>query len=1168
MKIYLKKFGYIFLLICFLSNTVKAATTYDWTGLTSSSWTNPLNWLAGGLPTLNYPGQTGNTDIVQFGVNPLVALFLNQPTLSSSVTISAINFGPNQFINVIGLLFNGTTLTVNGATLSVTNAIIQNINTNAIGSSAINNFLLGTGTITCGSIQVGSGTGNTTNYNFLFSEVKTLNVTGNLTVIMNTAQQNGCGFRLQAGSMTLGGQIKFTTVSGVSSTNAGYFTINATNSTGINSSPTLTLTNASAIATPLPQTGVLNMATVNFNGTSLSGGKATVIYTAASPTVYTTSTKGFGSGGGTINTNASTYDNLVVNGSGTATIGAGATAGILMLDSILTTSSNTTFANAATTTTVGTNWQNDATSTITGGTGTTSIVRSLTNAGVMNMVSGNITIGSNYTNTGTFTQAAAASDPTLTSPVPTNTTYFTSTLPVLKNTLATNITTFNNLVFTGGSTTAASLTGSGQFIIASKGVLLLKTTGITLQANGLLTLKSDALSSAAVATILSGSTIAGIVNVERFITGGASALNRGYRLLSCPVNQTGTTSALTNTFGLSYLKDHTYNGITYTGAYTGGILGPSAGFSIASVGPTITLFDERKVNNNTAYSAGKNIGVTRITTTGATSGPTTSTLNLTDISAGTLSIPVGNGFEMFFIGPSTRFNSSSATLPDDATLTANGYLNQQNVTVNLWHTPNAGAVTGTAGNLSYTSSLTAINAGFNMVGNPYASTIDLQKVLTDNPATVNNIYLLSAKNYPNQTYIAFTASGTSAPSPGYAVSGEGFFVQAKASGGPLTFKESEKASSIQLSGAALIMSVPKNNVLTADGRGIVESSFKTSPLNVQTRLNADSLIGLYMKIQRDSVTYNYCGIYFGSQWSKNFQAGDAGDMDGNSPQVMMSSFSADGVRSAVKHFPEYQKGAKIRLYANGKTDGMYTLSTEGIRNIDTANYKITLIDHFKNDSTDIGRYHSYKFNVVKSDTSTFGGYRFELSISQLAASKYQLVTFTAQKAADGVLLTWRTLNEENNYFFTLEKQQANGTDYSPLYNTQSNGGTIYKYTDKTPNTGNNVYRLKQVDLFGNITYSNAINVYYDKTGNESMFSVYPNPTAETLNINVTYGKTNAATSSYKLNIYDATGSLVMQKTSANAAWNENVSQFKPGIYIVELKAGDGNLLGKVKLLKQ
>lgn len=710
-------------------------------------------------------------------------------------------------------------------------------------------------------------------------------------------------------------------------------------------------------------------------------------------------------------------------------------------------------------------------------------------------------------------------------------------------------------------------TASGTITIKSGPVdvynLLTLTQGnlaIDNASNGLLTLKSTASQSAAVAVLPAACKITGQVSVERFLTGGNSLSNRGYRVLSSPVNQTSATIASTNTFNMNYMGSHVYNSITYAGAMTAGLNGATNGFTISNTNPTIYLYKEPIKIDNKTFTSGKHIGVTNIYTSGG--------IGVIDITDGTTTkaVPIGNGFIMYFVGPSSRTSGSTALTPADATMSATGYLNQQGFTVNLWYTPTGGA--------NKLSNSAAALPGYNLVGNPYASTIDLSKVLTDNNSAngIDNIYILSAKNSPNQTYTVYTAAGTSAPTgtggQGYALSGEGFLVHVKSTAGNnglLTFSESEKAPAIQLTGTALIMTERQQQV---SANGAINSNLSFNAPPPITGAIKDGLTGLYMKMEKDSLTYDYCGIYFGQKWGANFQDGDARDLDGAGPQVYMSSLSADGIRSAVKHFPDYRKGLKIKLYADGKTNGMYTLRMEGIRNIDTTNYKITLLDHFKKDSTDIGRYKSYAFNVLKNDTNTFGANRFELSIQQLPGARYQLATFTAQKATDGVLVTWRAYNEGSNYFFTLEKQQSNGTDYSPVYQTQSDGGTIYKYTDKIPNTGNNVYRLKQVDLFGNITYSAPVSIYYDNSGNASLFSLYPNPTVEKINVNVTYGKTNTAASTYKLTIYDVTGMMVLQKTAGSSTFSENVSQFKPGVYVVELKDNGGSSLGKAKFMKK
>jgi len=82
---------------------------------------------------------------------------------------------------------------------------------------------------------------------------------------------------------------------------------------------------------------------------------------------------------------------------------------------------------------------------------------------------------------------------------------------------------------------------------------------------------------------------------------------------------------------------------------------------------------------------------------------------------------------------------------------------------------------------------------------------------------------------------------------------------------------------------------------------------------------------------------------------------------------------------------------------NARANGVYNLKIEGIRNIDTR-YDIYLIDHYKKDSLDIRRYGSYAFNIYKSDTSSFGGNRFELSVRLRPLPVYRLLDFAGPKS--------------------------------------------------------------------------------------------------------------------------------------------------------------------------
>lgn len=90
--------------------------TYIWSGAISSSWTNALNWGLGGYPN-------GSSDIAQFSV----LSFLNQPSLSSTVSVSSVAF-----------VVSGYTLTVGASgLLDVYTSITNNATPNIIDNNGI-----------------------------------------------------------------------------------------------------------------------------------------------------------------------------------------------------------------------------------------------------------------------------------------------------------------------------------------------------------------------------------------------------------------------------------------------------------------------------------------------------------------------------------------------------------------------------------------------------------------------------------------------------------------------------------------------------------------------------------------------------------------------------------------------------------------------------------------------------------------------------------------------------------------------------------------------------------------------------------------------------------------------------------------------------------------------
>jgi len=883
MKITMRKHILLTLIIAFVySNAISAALIFDWNG-SSTNWTSSGSWNETN-GSGSYPGALGRTtDIVRFGVTG--SSYTNQPTLTTSLTIASIEFGG-------GIQKAGTDLTVTGATLTV-GTITQDINTTT-SSNTIYDYLQGTGTISCTTITVGSGTNTTGTFNFLMADIATLNVSGNVVIISNVNKQNGSGFRLENGNMYLSGQVTFTTLTGITATNASYFTINTVAQAGGNTTPHLYLSNPNPLGTiPTPK------ASVNFYGDR--GGSGSVTYTAASPTVYTTSTAGFGSGGGTIDTTKSSYDNLTIQGSGTATIG-GSTVGALKVTGDFTTASPAAFSSAAATNTaISGNWINSSSVTTTSGTtavsgsisnsssgsialgsGNTYVGANLTNSGAFTAGSGNITVDGNYTNSagGTFTAGTGTVD-------------FNGASPETLTDNSTTGTTLNNVEFTGGGT--KTMSGTGSFAVSSSGVLSM-AAGNTLQTGGILTLNSSSTGSATVGAIPSNSAITGTVNVQRYISGGSNAY-RGYRLLSSPV--------YTASSGSNYYYD-----ISYLALYAPitGSLGTAGGLT-KSGNPSAYLYRDNVAFTNSTFNTGNFRGINAINN---------SPLYAIGVDYdGTFDLHPGTGVMFFYRGNLSNLATKwiTTTVAEPNLFVSIGTLNQQAITVVNWYTQlpqlQYSVVTGNAG-----------YSGFNLVGNPYASSIDWNTFSATTstagiygPNVGTTLYIFNEVSKIYATYnLGIGTNGGSNIIP----SGQGFFVNATGLGTPtLTFNEAGKTNS-QLSGPTQ----PTGMTLLLDAMPATAAATTQAPQYLRLELSADS-------INKDETI-----IRFDRSAQNQFVVNEDSQYLPGSGEVSFSSMSSDSVILAINSIPYPKKQATaVVLNVNTTTNGTFNLNLTEINNV-------------------------------------------------------------------------------------------------------------------------------------------------------------------------------------------------------------------------------------------
>jgi len=777
---------------------------------------------------------------------------------------------------------------------------------------------------------------------------------------------------------------------------------------------------------------------------------------------------------------------------------------------------------------------------------------SFSGTGIKTAMSGNLNVSGDFTNT-------LANDASNYANLSAPDVYFNGTIAQTLKGGSGNGTTFYDVIFSGASTKTMS---TGGFNVASTGTLTMSgsSTSTILNANGILTLNSDASGSAAVTAIPTGPKITGNVNVQRFYQGGSTYdaikqryKERGYRIISSAVN-TGTQVNGNNIYGLNYIVGTTAGLTTTANSSANAFVTGATGGNTSAGNPTLYLYRENKASSNASYTGGNFIGINNITTA--------SSLGTTDATYPTVTIPVGNGVLFFFRGAATNWTNrtkSPYVAPENVTLTATGNLNQGSITVKNWYTP-------TSPNLGYTTTTGSTVSGFNMLGNPYASTIDLDIAGGTTKTNIDpTVYVLDPVT--NQ-YLTFSTSTHTGTFSGKIASGQGFFVRALAQtpaspGLPaFTFNESCKVATTQLTGGNLLMGAP-----------------------VQQELSKL----LRLKLLADSINYDEIVIGFKSSATAKFNGyEDAKDLGGMSAMEGLSSFSADDepVALAINFLPlPKQAQTVIRLGVTATVSRQFTLQRVALDTLPKI-YEVWLMDKYMKDSLDLRSNNSYIFNIDLSDTASYGNNRFSIIIRQNKALGVHLLDFTATKTTSGALVAWKTENEESYTNFTVQRSTDNGVTYDVMGGFASNGQGTYNFTDKNPAKAVDFYRLKIEDLNGTISYSRAIPLTYgDAVAASSNISVYPNPAVGTINlaikpdtranllsgvqsINKTQGLQQTSAQSYAIKIVSINGSVVKSATSSQPTWQDDVGTLMPGTYIIQVvNNADKSLVGKTTFVK-
>ena len=160
------------------------------------------------------------------------------------------------------------------------------------------------------------------------------------------------------------------------------------------------------------------------------------------------------------------------------------------------------------------------------------------------------------------------------------------------------------------------------------------------------------------------------------------------------------------------------------------------------------------------------------------------------------------------------------------------------------------------------------------------------------------------------------------------------------------------------------------------------------------------------------------------------------------------------------------------------------------------------------------------------------------------------------------VLNWTTTGEINNDHFDIERSSVT-SDYKTIGTVKGNGTTSiahdYSFIDTNPFDGKNFYRLKQVDIDGNATYSKIVPI----TFNFRIIEIYPNPAQKQIYIRNNNNFSNG--DNLKIELMDFGGKVLYRQTSSSIGANIITVNIPPGIangmYVIMVTNSNGDKQG-------
>lgn len=232
----------------------------------------------------------------------------------------------------------------------------------------------------------------------------------------------------------------------------------------------------------------------------------------------------------------------------------------------------------------------------------------------------------------------------------------------------------------------------------------------------------------------------------------------------------------------------------------------------------------------------------------------------------------------------------------------------------------------------------------------------------------------------------------------------------------------------------------------------------------------------------------------------------------------------------------------------------YRLDIEAT-NMDPLLNTAILQDKYTNTNTtlDLSSVNAYTF-TVDANAASRAADRFRIVFRQSGVVPVAFISIKAAQAGNAIAVEWKVANEVNTVRYEVEKS-TDGRNFSKKGTVIARGADTYNWLDENAVNGFNYYRIKSVDNSGQVKYTQVVKV---QLGGKAGITISPNPVQGNF-VNILINEPLAG--KYGIRLTNIAGQAVYNKEVTHNGGSASQSFVLPsalsrGVYQLEVIAPD------------